>query len=63
MFSQRGSLRLIQGAREARRAIRRVHTMHVYGADYRKLSLDEVKRIVPILVNAPDARLPVVGGV
>ena len=63
MFSQRGSLRLIQGAREARQAIRRVHTMHVYGADYRELSLDEVKRIVPILVNAPDARLPVVGGV
>ena len=63
MFSQRGSLRLIQGAREARQAIRRVHTMHVYGADYRMLSLDEVKRIVPILVNAPDARLPVVGGV
>ena len=63
MFSQRGTLRLIQGTRDARAETRRMHTMHVYGADYQNLSLDEVKRIIPILVNAPDARLPIVGGV
>ena len=63
MFSQRGTLRLIQGTRDARAETRRMHTMHVYGADYQRLSLQDVQRIVPILVNAPGARLPIVGGV
>ena len=63
MFSQRGTLRLIQGARDARTEIRRMHTMNVFGADYQRLSLDQVKEIVPILENAPTARLPIIGGV
>lgn len=63
MCSQRGMITFIQSAAAARDAVRRANTMHIYGADYRVLSLDEVKRLVPIFENAPDARLPVFGGV
>ena len=63
MFSQRGMISLIQSAGATRSALRYANTMHIYGADYQVLNLDEVKRIVPILENQPNARMPVFGGV
>ena len=39
------------------------NTMHIYGAEYRMLTLDEVKQKIPIFDPSPDMRLPVRGGV
>ena len=39
ILSERGTLKLIQGARDARAEIRRMHTVRVYGAGYRMLTL------------------------
>ena len=48
MFSQRGMISFLQSAGATRDAMRRANTMHIYGADYQVLNLEEVKRIVPI---------------
>ncbi len=63
MFSQRGMISFIQSAADTHEAMRYANTMQIYGADYKVLNLEEVKRIVPILENQPNARLPVFGGV
>ncbi len=63
MFSQRGMVSFIQSAGATRQALRRANTMHIYGADYQVLNLEEVKRIVPIFENQPNARFPIFGGV
>ena len=63
MFSRRGMISFIQSAGATRAAMRRANTMHIYGADYQILNLEEVKRLVPIFENQPNARLPVFGGV
>ena len=63
MFSQRGMISCLQSSGASRDARRRANTMHIYGADYQMLTFDEVKRLVPILQNAPNARLPVLAGV
>ena len=63
MFSQRGMISFIQSAEDTHEALRYANTMQIYGADYKVLNLEEVKRIVPILENQPNARLPVFGGV
>jgi sarcosine oxidase subunit beta len=63
MFSQRGMVSCIQSASSSKDAMRRLNTMHIYGADYTMLTLDEVKKLVPILHNAPNARLPILSGV
>ena len=63
MFSQRGMVSCIQSAGSSKDAMRRANTMHIYGADYTMLTLSEVMRMVPILHNSPQARLPVLSGV
>ena len=63
MFSQRGMVGCLQSSGASRDARRRANTMHIYGADYQMLTFDEVKRLVPILHNSPNARLPVLAGV
>jgi sarcosine oxidase subunit beta len=63
MFSQRGMVTLIQSAASSRDAMRRANTMHIYGADYRVLSVAAVKKMLPILATPANARFPVIGGV
>ncbi len=63
MFGQRGQITFIQSAEATKAAMRRSLTMQLYGADYRLMSLEEMKRILPIFVNSPNARHRVDGAV
>ncbi len=63
MFGQRGQITFIQSAAATKSAMRRSLTMHLYGADYRLMSLEEMQRVLPIFVNSPDARHRVEGAV
>ena len=63
MFSQRGQITFIQSAAATRRAMRQKNTMHLYGADYRAMSFEEMKRRLPIFENSPNARHKVSGAV
>ena len=63
MVSQRGMITLIQSSAANRIALQMANTMHIYGAEYRMLTLDEVKQKIPIFDPSPNMRLPVRGGV
>ena len=63
MVSQRGMITFIQSSAANRIALQMANTMHIYGAEYRMLTLDEVKQRIPIFDPSPDMRLPVRGGV
>ena len=63
MVSQRGMITFIQSSGANRVALQMANTMHIYGAEYRMLTLDEVKQKIPIFDPSPDMRLPVRGGV
>lgn len=63
MFSQRGQITFIQSADATRQAVRRANTMHLYGAGYRAMSFDEMKRRLPIFENSKNARHVVSGAV
>ena len=63
MVGRRGMITFLQSSAAARRASRMANMMHVFGADYRFLSLAEIKRRIPYFENPPHARLEIVGGV
>ncbi len=62
MFSQRGQIDLIQDNAKLRDFQRRAHTMRLVGADFEIISLQEIKKRVPLVNLSPQARLPVLGG-
>lgn len=63
MVSKRGMITLIQSSAANRVAMQMANTMHIYGAEYRMLSLDEIKRRIPAFDPSPNMRLPIRGGV
>ncbi|MGE4660835.1 MAG: FAD-dependent oxidoreductase, partial [Arenicellales bacterium] len=63
MVSQRGMITFIQSSAANRVALQMANTMHIYGAEYRMLTLEEVKQKIPIFEPSPNMRLPVRGGV
>ena len=63
MVSQRGMITFIQSSAANRIALQMANTMHIYGAEYRMLTLDEVKQRIPIFDPSPNMRLPIRGGV
>ncbi|MFT5115138.1 MAG: sarcosine oxidase subunit beta [Parasphingorhabdus sp.] len=63
MVSQRGMITFIQSSAVNRIAMQMANTMHIYGAEYRMLSLDEIRQRVPIFNPSADMRLPILGGV
>ena len=63
MVGERGMITFIQSSAVNRIALQMANTMHIYGAEYRMLSLDEVKRRLPIFDPPEDTRLPIVGAV
>ncbi len=62
MFSQRGMVIVAHSRHELESATRWVGAMQLNGIDTEMISLDEVRRRVPILDTSPGARLPVWGG-
>ncbi len=62
MFSQRGVLSLAHTEHDLREIGRRVRAIELNGVDSEILSVEQIKRMVPILNTSPDARYPVVGG-
>ncbi len=63
MVSRRGMISFLQSSQAARTAARMANTMHVYGAEYRFLTLEEIKREIPVFRYPEKPRLEVVGGV
>jgi sarcosine oxidase, subunit beta len=62
MFSQRGVVFLAQTRHEMREMNRRVGALRLNGIDSEMLSVDQLKREVPILDTSPDRRYPILGG-
>ena len=63
MVSKRGMITFIQSSAVNRIAMQMANTMHIYGAEYRMLSLPEIKQRVPIFSPSENMRLPILGGV
>ncbi len=63
MVSERGMITFIQSSAVNRIALQMANTMHIYGAEYRMIGLDEVRRRIPIFDPSPDMRLPITGAV
>lgn len=63
MVSQRGMISLLQSSAAARTAARMANTMHVHGARYQFLTLEEIKRKIPILEYPEKPRMEIFGGV
>jgi sarcosine oxidase subunit beta len=61
MFSQRGVVFLAQTRHEVREMNRRVNALRLNGIDSEMLTLEQVKREVPILNTASDIRFPILG--
>ncbi|MEM9471716.1 MAG: sarcosine oxidase subunit beta family protein [Pseudomonadota bacterium] len=61
MFSPRGVLMLCQTEHELRAFKRTAHANRLAGLDCRMVDTEEVKRIVPIINDSPDARYPILG--
>ena len=61
MFSPRGVLMLCQTEHELRAFRRTAHANRLAGLDCRMVDAAEVKRIVPIINDSPDARYPSLG--
>ncbi len=61
MFSPRGVLMLCQTEHEFRAFKRTAHANRLAGLDCRMVDAREVKRIVPIINDSPDARYPILG--
>ncbi|MGB7206758.1 MAG: FAD-dependent oxidoreductase, partial [Anderseniella sp.] len=61
MFSPRGVLMLCQTQHELRAFQRTAHANRLAGLDCRMVDAAEVKRIVPIINDAPTARYPILG--
>lgn len=63
MASARGMITFIQSSAVNRIAMQMANTMHIFGAEYRLLSLEEVRRRLPIFDPPADMRLPILGAV
>ena len=63
MVSKRGMVVFLQSSAAARTAARMANTMHAYGAEYRFLTRDQIKREVPIFEYPAHPRMEVFGGV
>ena len=63
MVSERGMISFIQNSAVNRITMQMANTMHIYGAEYRMLSLDEVKQKIPIFDPNPNTRMPILGAV
>jgi sarcosine oxidase subunit beta len=61
MFSPRGVLMLCQTEHELRAFKRTAHANRLAGLDCRMVDAAEVKRIVPIINDSPEARYPILG--
>ena len=61
MFSPRGVLMLCQTEHELRAFKRTAHANRLAGLDCRMVDASEVKRIVPIINDSPNARYPILG--
>ena len=63
MVNERGMITFIQSSAVNRIAMQMANTMHIYGAEYRLIGLDEVKRRIPIFNPSPKMRMPIHGAV
>ncbi len=63
MVSERGMITFIQSSAVNRVQMQMANTMHIYGAKYRMMGLDEVRRRVPIFDPPDDMRLPIHGAI
>ncbi|MGI9334691.1 MAG: sarcosine oxidase subunit beta family protein [Gammaproteobacteria bacterium] len=63
MVQRRGMLSFLQSSQAARTAARMANTMHVYGAKYELIDVDEIRRRLPIFKPPPRPRLEILGGV
>ncbi|MBT6274932.1 MAG: sarcosine oxidase subunit beta family protein [Chromatiales bacterium] len=63
MVTKRGMVVFLQSSATARTAARMANTMHVYGAEYEFLTLDQIKRKIPIFEYPEKPRMEVFGGV
>jgi sarcosine oxidase subunit beta len=61
MFSQRGVLNLGHTLQDMRDIVRRVNSNRLNGVDGVVLSAAQVKQLVPIINDSPDARYPILG--
>lgn len=62
MFSQRSQIDIVQTYPKLRDLRRRALHMDLHGADYEFISVDEIRRRVPILGDPARMRLPIIGG-
>ena len=63
MVGRRGMIAFLQGTAAARTAARMANTMHVYGAKYELIDVEEIERRVPAFRPPTRPRLPLLGGV
>ena len=63
MVGRRGMIAFLQGTAAARTAARMANTMHVYGANYELIDVEEIARRVPAFRPPERPRLPLLGGV
>ncbi|MHB8459039.1 MAG: sarcosine oxidase subunit beta family protein [Candidatus Limnocylindrales bacterium] len=61
LFSQRGVMNLLHSVGDLREASRRVHANRLNRVDAELLSLDDIRRICPIVNLDPGVRYPVLG--
>lgn len=61
MFSQRGVLNLGHTLQDMRDIVRRVNSNRLNGVDGVVLNAAQVKQLVPIINDSPDARYPILG--
>lgn len=61
MFSQRGVMNLGHNLQDMRDIYRRSNANKLNGIDSEVLTLDQIRKIVPLMNTSPDARYPVLG--
>ena len=63
MVGKRGMITFLQSSGASRIATQMANTMHIYGARYQMLSVEDIRRKIPIFDPPADTRMPVTGGV
>ncbi len=63
MANERGMITFIQSSAVNRIAMQMANTMHIYGANYRIIGLDEVRKRIPIFQPSEKMRMPIHGAV
>lgn len=63
MLSQRGMVFLAHSINEMEIGARTVNAMQISGIDAEMFSVDDVRRVAPLLNFSPEARFPIFGGV